>query len=198
MSGGITQQSLIKVDEERQLVYAPVYIPGVVDSQGEWASAESIEKAAHEFLASGAVNAIDTNHDLENNGSVVAESFITRKGDPDFPIEGSWVLGIRVPDSIWEDVKKGDLNGYSMYGSAVRNEGTVEIEIPDTGILNGYTHLTEGHTHDFVVKFDTQTGAFLGGETSPGEDGHVHKIAAGVVTEKSGTDNHTHRFSLIS
>ena len=189
--------SVIKVDEDRQLVFAPVYIPGVVDSQGEWASAEEIEKAAHDFVANGSVTAIDTNHNLEDNGSAVVESFVVRKDDPDF-VEGSWVLGVRVADDIWEDVKKGELNGFSMYGKAVRNEGTVELEIPDGGVLKGDVYEAESHSHEYLLKFDVETGKFLGGETTPGgDDNHTHVIKAGTVTEKAGEVEHSHRYSMI-
>ncbi len=75
-----------KFDEERQLVYAEVYAPMIPDSQGDFMTAEGIEKIAHDFMKNGNVNKIDTNHDLEENGSFVIESFIARGNDPDFTV----------------------------------------------------------------------------------------------------------------
>src|SRR4051812_1507718 len=86
-----------KTDDERQLVYGEVYIPMVPDTHGDFMTAPNIEKAAHDFLRRGNVKSIDTEHNLDDNGSEVVESFIARSGDPDF-IEGAWVVGVHIVD----------------------------------------------------------------------------------------------------
>lgn len=53
---------------------------------------------------------------------------------------------------------------------------------------------SENHTHQFMVAYD-KDGNFLGGRTSPGEDGHTHVIKRGTITEDSG--GHHHRFSHV-
>ena len=191
------ENPVLKLDEDRQVVLGAVYIPDFVDSQGDWATADEIEKAAYEFMAKGDVRAIDTNHDMEDNGGVVVESFIARKGDPDF-VEGSWVLGVKLTDDLWDDVKKGELNGFSMFGKAVRTPGAVEVEIPDDGVVKGDVQESDDHTHRFIVKFDVADGKFLGGETDQGPDGHTHVIKSGTVTEEAGVDGHSHRYSWIA
>lgn len=185
----------MKFDAEKRIAYGVVYAPDVPDAHGEWMNAEDIELMAHRFLAEGRVRDIDTEHDLQDNGSVVVESFIAREGDPDFPV-GAWVLGVHIPDDEkWEQVKKGEIGGFSMYGLAYADEAELTIELPDDGLLWGHTLEHDGHTHQFVVKFD-ENGQLLGGETDE-VDGHRHTITRGTVTEPAGAFAHRHRFSYL-
>ncbi len=181
-----------KFDEEKQLAFGEIYIPMIPDSQGDFMTSEEIEKMAHGFMLDGLLRGVDTQHDLCDNGSVVVESFIARKGDPDF-IEGSWVAAVKVADDLWPLVKSGELGGFSMYGSGERIPTMITIEIPDDGVMKGQTDDTSDHTHSYSIRFSKE-GDFLGGETNVVE-GHSHKITKGTVTEK--TDDHRHRFSFV-
>jgi hypothetical protein len=187
-----TSVSIKKLDDEQQLVFGEVYAPGFPDSQGDFMTAKTIQNMAYEFLRKGFVNRIDTNHNQEINGSYVVESFIAREDDSIF-IPGSWVIGVKVPDpKLWEMIKSGELNGFSLDGSAVQVETTIEIEMPLT--LNGETDIADGHKHTFQVSFDNQ-GNLIGGTTGPGPDGHVHRIVRGTITEMA--NGHSHRFSFV-
>ena len=151
-----------------------------------------IKKMAYNFLRKGLTSNIDVNHSQQPSGSFVVESFIARDGDPIF-IPGSWVLGVKVPDqSVWQMVKSGELNGFSLDGYGVRTPKTFSIEMPE--LLKGETTVERNHTHQFVVKFDRQ-GNFLGGYTNPAADGHAHQIVRGTVTEPA--NGHVHRFSFV-
>jgi Putative phage serine protease XkdF/HNH endonuclease len=71
---------------------------------------------AHEFLRKGLVNHIDVQHSRKGSGGYVVESFIARDDDATF-IPGSRVLGVKVPDAgVWELVKPGELNCFSLDG----------------------------------------------------------------------------------
>lgn len=189
----VSNRPFSKVDAAKQIVFGEVYVPGILDSQGEFMTAEQIEKMAYEFLRKSQLDAIDTNHDLVDNGSYVVESFIARPGDPDF-IAGSWVVGTKITDSeLWKQVENGELNGYSMYGTSARAERVVEIEIPDDGLIKGETIENDGHTHDFEVRF-SEDGKMVGGEATGA--GHVHRISKGTATEE--TDGHSHRFDFLT
>jgi hypothetical protein len=190
---GVTDRVQIKkLDQEEQLVFGEVYAPGFPDSQGDFMTPEQIKKMAYNFMRKGAMSNIDTHHDQRPNGSYVVESFIARKDDPIF-IPGSWVIGVKVPDSaVWRMVKSGELNGFSLDGLGVRTEKTFVVEMPE--LLKGETDDVRNHRHQFVVKFDKE-GNFLGGYTNPGPNGHVHQIVRGTVTEMA--DHHTHRFSFV-
>ena len=117
-----------KFEADKQLAFGVVYAPDELDTHGDFMTAVEIEKMAYDFMMTGKVNAIDTQHDLEENGSKVVESFIARKGDLDFP-EGSWVMGVKVFDEeLWGAIKKGELTGFSMYGHAKRSPVTIEVQ----------------------------------------------------------------------
>ena len=181
-----------KLDTEEQVVFGEVYAPGFPDRQGDFMLTDEIKKMAYNFLRKGNMSNIDTNHSQMPNGSYVVESFIARDNDPVF-IPGSWVIGVKVPDAgVWQMVKSGELNGFSLDGMGVRNDTTFEIEMPE--LLKGETDDTPGHKHTFAVKFD-DGGNFLGGRTSFGLDGHFHLIKRGTCTET--VDGHSHRFSFV-
>lgn len=187
--------SIKKIDKQKQIVMGEVYVPFVPDSQGDFMGPEEIERVAHNFLKKGAVEAFDTEHSLKRNGSAAVESFIARQGDTDF-IPGSWVLGLHIPDSqTWGRVLSGDIGGFSMYGTGRREPRTVEIDLPDDGIVFGKTATSgsDDHQHLYSLNFSDK-GDFLGGETNE-VAGHSHKIVKGTVTESG--NNHRHRFSFI-
>ena len=184
--------SIKKVDAEQQLVYGEVYAPGIPDSQGDYMTAETIQKMAHEFLAQGRVKKIDIGHDESESGCVVVESFIAREDDSVF-IPGSWVLGVKVADHLWPLVKSGELNGFSFGGRGVRRDKKLEIDMPLK--VSGMTMSSDGHEHEFIV-FYSEEGDFLGGHTAPGgSDGHMHDIRRGTLTEEAA--GHAHRFSFV-
>jgi hypothetical protein len=181
-----------KLDHEEQVVFGEVYAPSFPDSQGDFMTPDEIKKMAYNFLRKGIASNIDVNHTQMPSGSYVVESFLAREGDPTF-IPGSWVLGVKVPDqAVWQMVKSGELNGFSLDGIGVRTPKALVIEMPE--LLKGETDGVRGHTHSFVVKFD-QHGNFLGGYTNPALDGHMHQIVRGTVTEPA--NGHAHRFSFV-
>ena len=77
-----------KSDAKQQIVFGEVYKPNVRDSDGNFMTSETIEKMAHNFLANAKTSHVSKSHDGNNDKGYVVESFIVRKGDPDF-IEGA-------------------------------------------------------------------------------------------------------------
>ena len=126
------------------MVFGEVYAPGFPDSQGDFMTPDEIKKMAYNFLRKG----LDVEHRrqplAEPSGSYVVESFIARDGDPIF-IPGSWVLGVKVPDqSVWQMVKSGELNGFSLDGFGVRTPKAFSIEMPE--LLKGETTVERDHS----------------------------------------------------
>jgi hypothetical protein len=187
----IIRKQFKKFDDEKQILFAEVYAPGVPDSQGDYMTADEIEKMAHAFMRNGNLKGIDRDHDQAAiHNDCVVESFIARPGDPDF-IPGSWVVGIHVPDPLqWQAVKDGKYNGLSMDGDAERIEKTITLNVPER--LEGITSVTRGHEHRFVVGYSDAGG--ISGITDEVE-GHHHTISRGTVTDEA--DGHTHRFSYV-
>lgn len=181
-------------DEEERLVFAEVYAPNILDTDGEFMTAVEIKKAAYKFMTNLNLKSIDVQHD--NNlvkGACVVESFIARDGDPEF-IAGAWVVGVHVNnDEVWQKIKDGEINGFSMEALVERHPTTLAMEIPP--VITGKTSKQEdGHSHEFFVTYDVD-GNFVGGITSKADNGHFHKIARGTITEDA--DGHHHSFSFV-
>ena len=119
----IAKAAKFKKSDDRQMVYSPVYSPDEVDTQGEFAKAAAIEAAAYGFMKSRNVLNVDADHDFDPKAAYVAESWIVKGVDSLFPDEreGTWCVGIKVDDAdLWARVKKGELEGISMAGCAVK------------------------------------------------------------------------------
>lgn len=121
------EQTITKQDgtqERRRLIYGVVYEPFTVDAQGDWATPETIEEAAHKFLMES--RKMRVMHKLNADRILPVESYIAPQ---DFQLgrtlvrKGSWVLVSKVLDEeIWKAVESGQLRGYSLGGrSSVRN-----------------------------------------------------------------------------
>jgi len=108
---------IIKMDVEKHLVYAEVYLPDVEDAHGHYMDKEGIEKMAHGFMKAANTTQIDVQHDNNTDyGCYLVESFIARKGDPDYA-DGAWVGVVKIENpKIWKMIKDGDLTGFSFEG----------------------------------------------------------------------------------
>lgn len=178
--------------EELRIVWAEVYAPDRPDSGGDFMTKEEIRKMAHRFMKKMALGNVDVMHDNRQvEGVQIVESFVARDDDPVF-IPGSWVVGVHIPDdNLWQRVKKGEINGFSLEAVALTENVEVEIDFPP--VVSGNTDKAEDHVHKFYVTYDDQ-GNFLGGKTDE-VSGHSHVIKAGTVTELE--NGHTHRFSSV-
>ena len=117
---------ICKVDEEKRLVYGIALEPDVVDSQQDFEKETEIEKAAHQFLIKSRITYKE--HKDKTPNVKVVESYIAPQ-DLEFEHggatykakKGSWILVTHIgDDSIWEQIKKGELTGYSIRGYANR------------------------------------------------------------------------------
>lgn len=116
--------ALVKSDIEG-VVYGIVYAPGEVDSQGDFAEAGEIKKAAYGFMKGLGARNVDANHDSSKRPAYVAESWIVKQGDPVFPDEkeGSWAVAIQLEDQgLITAVQKGEIRGLSMAGQATAED----------------------------------------------------------------------------
>lgn len=111
---------LVKQDTKKGIVYGIVYEPDKVDSQGDTATAEEIEKAAYAFMKARNTVNVDKGHDFNNVNAYVAESWIVKANDPIFPdAVGAWAVAIKVDDeAIKGQIEKGEITGLSMAGDA--------------------------------------------------------------------------------
>lgn len=120
------QVQIAKVDDTKHIVIGVVYQPDVEDAHGDMMDAVEIEKAAHLFMENQHTYNIDKQHDLDADKGYVVESYIApcdmEIGDQVIA-KGSWVAGVKVTDNdTWEDIQKGEITGFSMWGVGKREE----------------------------------------------------------------------------
>lgn len=123
---------IFKTDEEQRLFYAVVLEPysdvhesGIGDSHGDVMNEAEIEKAAHYYMLEG--QQVKDSHIWPVDVKVV-ESYINPvsyipAGANYIIKKGAWVAVVKVFDeSVWEDIKSGELNGFSPGGYGKRKE----------------------------------------------------------------------------
>lgn len=186
-------ERVMKTVEERRIAYGEVYIPGVLDSHGDFMTVEDVLQAAHQFARDNLLGEVDVQHDGKTTSCHIVETFIAREGDPDF-LADAWVIGMHVPsDKLWGAIKRGELNGFSMEALARREDAEITLNIPES--VTGHTTTEHGHFHVFHARYNPD-GSFAGGYTEEAA-GHTHDIYSTTVTQPAGDDGHTHRFAAM-
>lgn len=141
--GTFVAGALLKAEEERRFTLCIAYPCNradkatAADSHIDFAQADSIERAAWDYMLKHRKIGMDHRDGTDNAGDLV-ESSIHR--GPDWSIktadgneyvvkEGDWVIGVVWPQNVWDDlIKTGRRRGVSMQGSAIRRT-------PDPGVL---------------------------------------------------------------
>lgn len=195
----MSHEKSVKIFSEvgKHYVQGVVYQPLSVDSHGETFTVADVQKMAYDFVSKGMSKQIDLMHNGVLCGAEVVESFIARRGDPDYP-ENSWVMTVRLDEGpLWDAIKAGELNGFSLEAWVYKVAQTVlvdavKIALGDTE-LNNDPLVIEHHQHEFYVEF-SDVGRVSYGVTNE-VLGHIHQIIATSVTEFS--DEHNHRWSIV-
>ncbi len=114
---------------------ALVYAPDLVDSDGDFADAETVKEMAYSFQKEG--GQLDVRHNgkaLSRDQAWIAETFIVQKGDPRFSgfrtrsgeeidPTGSWGMVIKVEDSNLRKLySEGKWHGVSLAGEAEKED----------------------------------------------------------------------------
>ncbi|MFA2589977.1 XkdF-like putative serine protease domain-containing protein [Bacillus mobilis] len=173
-------------DEEKRLVYGIVYEPDTLDAHNDFTDAETIEKAAHEFMLK--YRQIDKNHDFVAGVGEVVESYIAPadmelNGEP--VKKGTWILTTKADEETWEAVKKGEFQGYSLAGVAETEVIEEEVTKTEEKQMKSFFQLMKD---------------FFGGKINPlhvaneiGEfttDGITNGITKGEVRDKFNQNKH--------
>jgi hypothetical protein len=129
---------IAKADSEKKIVYGIVLDPYQIDAQNDYVSPKAIEETAHDWLSKSRIIGFD--HTKKADAYPVESSIIpypsredyqnAMEGKPhrayrmpfgdDVVHSGSWVLGTKLGDSEWDEVKEGKLNAYSIGGYGKR------------------------------------------------------------------------------
>jgi hypothetical protein len=108
--------TVIKSNDEKQIVYGVVMEPYTNDTDQNWTSDDQIESAAHSFMKN--FRLIDTKHTRVDIDAVPVESWLQHEdtvinGQP--VKAGSWVMGVKIDDKDeWAKVKSGEYQGFSI------------------------------------------------------------------------------------
>jgi len=144
-----------KSDAEQGVVYGIVYAPDEVDTQGDFANADEIKRAAYNFMKRSDLSyCIDVNHNFNIADAYICESWIVKSKDEFFNEEGAWAVGIKIEDEeLREMIKNGTITGLSMYGSGViKAQDKTEIE------KNGFLSALKEFFGSNEIKKETHKG----------------------------------------
>jgi len=180
-------------DGYERIVFAEVMIPEYLNTFNDYHSARSVREFAYAYMINGfSIDVEHSNNDISGKAYVV-ESFVARKGDPDF-IEEAWVMGMYIKDDeLWEQIKEHEINGFSY--EAIVDVVKIDIDMPLIQTVTGVTEEDpiDKHVHDFFVLLDDDGRIISGGTTEA--NGHAHEIVRHTFTgEASG---HVHIFNYI-
>ena len=125
------KQDFQELDNEKRIVTAPVMLAEtpIMRYNSElgkyWVKfkADTIEKMMRKYFKENKIHKVNTNHDpkSQKDGVYMMESYIvgdrnSSKLFPNVP-EGSWVATYYVDnDDVWEKIKEGEYNGFSLEG----------------------------------------------------------------------------------
>lgn len=199
VSASLPPRIVIKSEEEH-FVFAEIYSPNHVDTDGEAMTAEEIRKMAYRFLSEGRTRKIDVQHNQRESGCIMVESFIARKNDPDEFIQDSWVAGLIIPaGEMWEKIKKGELNGFSFFGEVRKVPARAKVTVMRKMVGETEDSIEGGllppHSHGITLKFSSD-GRIESGETNEEFD-HIHKVLRATATEVNEEWEHGHRLILV-
>lgn len=121
-----------KIDDEKQLVLGPILIPNKrilrVDGEGNtyhvFLKESTIEQLAQKYLKNKYTDAVTVEHEQRVDDVVLVESWIVESTTKDksalygFAVpKGTWMGVMKInSDEIWEDVKNGTYQGFSIEG----------------------------------------------------------------------------------
>lgn len=113
-----TTGSIVKRDEEQQIVTGAALVPDRPDKEGDVVRKDTIETVAYDYMARH--QTINENHDqIPRDEHAIVESYIAPQdltlGGTELP-EGTWVLSAKLGDQAWRKVKSGEFSGFSIEG----------------------------------------------------------------------------------
>ena len=116
---------ILKADEPERIVLGIVAEPDEEDSQGDQQTAEEIEKASNWFMEKAQKITIttDENHDNDDFTVMLLQNFIAPVDmivNSEVIKKGTWLQAVRLDEETWEKVESGELTGFSMAGTAIR------------------------------------------------------------------------------
>ena len=109
----------------KQLVSGIIYPSDFIDSQGDFALVDDLEKAVITLADNPNMpRVIDVRHDGKATQSKLVESYIAQS-DGDYYRTGDWIGTAKISDNEWPLVESGELKAFSLYGPTKREKATL-------------------------------------------------------------------------
>lgn len=112
---------IVKIDLDKRIVIGVVSEPDTIDLQGDIILAEDIEKACHGYMIKSRL--VGLQHREKADVDVVecyiapCNMYLDESETDSLIVKGSWVMATKVNDDrIWDMVKTGKINSYSIGG----------------------------------------------------------------------------------
>lgn len=177
------------VDEEERYTLSPWYVPDSVDAHGEWTDRKEVQHAFWKYLG-------QDNRDirLQHNMDIVAGEWVEGctfpweltvpvkhpEGDTEYTFPaGTPFLGIVWQPWAWELIKKGDIRGLSIGGTANRFESDLEKSDDDplgTVSFTKMIHEVDGKWHLFSHDGKRHLGEFDSEEAAKKREAEINRI----------------------
>jgi hypothetical protein len=158
------KQQFQDINEEQRMVTAPVMLAETAilrfnPDLGKYYvkfRPETIEKMMKKYFKENKIHKVNTNHDPKErrDGVYMMESYIVgdrneSKVFPDLP-KGSWVATFYVEnDEVWDKIKKGEYNGFSLEGYFIEK---YEEDMIDKLVMDIESTLTNYVDEDLIEK----------------------------------------------
>jgi starvation-inducible DNA-binding protein len=176
-------------DEEERYTLSPWYVPDSLDAHGEWTDTKEVQHAFWKYLA-------QDNRDirLQHNLDIVAGEWVEGctfpweltvpvkhpEGDTEYTFPaGTPFLGIIWQPWAWELIKKGDIRGLSIGGTANRHDMDVEKDDSDpTGSVTftKMIHELNGKFELFSHDGKRHLGSFKTEEEAKARESEINRI----------------------
>lgn len=177
-----------KVEKDEQIVWGGVHIAYMLDAHNDYFSEEELQKLFKTFEKT---QLIDLQHNFKPVKAEIIESFINKEENSLWK-ENEWVLALKINDEmVWDLIKDGKINGYSVALKAKRKKELAEVEYKTHNFTKSQE--TDNHFHYVFYELDKTTGKLINGRTNE-VDGHYHTIESGTATQES--NGHSHRYNL--
>ena len=194
----ITNQTKFIRNEEQRLVEGIIYAPYQLDTYGTMMLPEDVARMCHDFNIKRMYTSIDHEHNEQPSGCEMVRNWIAGANDPDGYPEGAWIGMTKVHnDDLWNKVKRGELNGYSIhcFAGEVKFSGIVNHANAASGTTEKSSNLglLPDHEHEVTIIFRSD-GSIQSTDTSV-VMGHSHKIFYATATETEFEHSHALKIS---
>lgn len=132
---------------QKQIVYGVVLDPYVVDAHNDWTPAADLEHTAHSWLekyrdvplwhlndkgyrplaatpVESWLEAYPSTEDYEAALRNEPHTVWRRQFGSDMVHSGTWIIGVRLPDDLWEMYQRGEIDAFSIQGFGVKRPTT--------------------------------------------------------------------------